>query len=293
MVVAVRDAQVRHGRGRPVDGMATGPPREVAVAATARHHARRAGPVGRGAVQGRHFGHAQPRHGVQAHRGHRPRLGQGQLPRRAAAAHAAERSVWTMGRAKLVPNATSIIPGYAELDLQFRDASESQLDRFTALAYETAEEIARPISQVPRVVATIVPFDIDKLLTGEIPTNTPHLPAKKTPAAQIPDRAKSTWKVDLKEVSHYQEDLLPIGKISWRKRANVLGRVTAIRPASMSTAPTLEVEIWDETGGVTLQFLGRREIAGLEVGSLLQAEGMVGEQEGSLTILNPSYEIRS
>ena len=61
----------------------------------------------------------------------------------------------------------------------------------------------------------------------------------------------------------------------------------------MSTAPTLEVEIWDETGGVTLQFLGRREIAGLEVGSLLQAEGMVGEQEGSLTILNPSYEIRS
>ena len=158
---------------------------------------------------------------------------------------------------------------------------------------QTAEEIARPISQVPRVVATIVPFDIDKLLTGEIPTNTPHLPAKKTPAAQIPDRAKSTWKVDLKEVSHYQESLLPIGNISWRKRANVLGRVTAIRPASMSTAPTLEVEIWDETGGVTLQFLGRREIAGLEVGSLLQAEGMVGEQEGSLTILNPSYEIRS
>ena len=59
------------------------------------------------------------------------------------AAHTAERSVWTMGRAKLVPNATSIIPGYAELDLQFRDASESQLERFTALAYETAEEIAK------------------------------------------------------------------------------------------------------------------------------------------------------
>jgi hypothetical protein len=42
---------------------------------------------------------------------------------------------------------------------------------------------------------------------------------------------------------------------------------------------------------VTLQFLGRREIAGLEVGSILRAEGMVGEQEGTLTILNPSYEI--
>jgi hypothetical protein len=53
------------------------------------------------------------------------------------------------------------------------------------------------------------------------------------------------------------------------------------------------VEIWDETGGVTLQFLGRREIAGLEVGATMIAEGMVGEQNGALTILNPSYELRT
>ena len=53
----------------------------------------------------------------------------------------------------------------------------------------------------------------------------------------------------------------------------------------------VDVEIWDTTGGITLQFLGRREIAGLEVGSTICAEGMVGEREGSLTILNPSYEI--
>jgi len=38
---------------------------------------------------------------------------------------------------------------------------------------------------------------------------------------------------------------------------------------------------------------GRREIAGLEVGSMMTAEGMVGEQEGVLTILNPSYEIHA
>jgi RecG-like helicase len=53
----------------------------------------------------------------------------------------------------------------------------------------------------------------------------------------------------------------------------------------------LEVELWDETGGITLQFLGRREIAGLEVGAELRAEGMVGEENGSLQILNPSYEL--
>jgi RecG-like helicase len=104
-------------------------------------------------------------------------------------------------------------------------------------------------------------------------------------------RAQSKWSPTTEKVSHYQEKITPIGSIQWRKRAHVSGKVTAIRPASMSSAPTLEIEIWDESGGVTLQFLGRREIAGLEVGSTLVAEGMVGEQNGALTILNPNYRI--
>ena len=160
---------------------------------------------------------------------------------------------------------------------------------------QTAEEIARPISQLPRVVATIVPFDIDKMISGEIVA--PHSPSLKhdtnSTDVVMPARTQSTWVKSKEGVSHYQESGMPIGKIQWRKRANVTGRVTAIRPARMASAPTLEVEIWDESGGVTLQFLGRREIAGLEVGSMMTAEGMVGEQEGVLTILNPSYEIHA
>jgi N-carbamoyl-L-amino-acid hydrolase len=54
---------------------------------------------------------------------------------------AAERSVWTMGRACIEPNATSIVPGYAELDLQFRDASEAPLDAFEAIATRLVDEI--------------------------------------------------------------------------------------------------------------------------------------------------------
>jgi hypothetical protein len=157
---------------------------------------------------------------------------------------------------------------------------------------QTAEEIARPISQLPRVVATIVPFDINKMISGKAPIQ--HAPevVEETAAPEIPARAQSAWIVPSGPISHYEEKVTPIGKITWRKRAHVSGHVTAIRPAAMDSAPTLEVEIWDETGGVTLQFLGRREIAGLEVGSVMIAEGMVGEQNGALTILNPSYEIR-
>ena len=54
---------------------------------------------------------------------------------------AAERSVWTMGRVRIEPNATSIVPGYAELDLQFRDASEVPLDAFESIATRLVKEI--------------------------------------------------------------------------------------------------------------------------------------------------------
>ena len=52
-----------------------------------------------------------------------------------------ERTVWTMGRAQIEPGAPSIVPGYAELDLQFRDRDEGILDRFREIATEIAQEI--------------------------------------------------------------------------------------------------------------------------------------------------------
>ena len=152
---------------------------------------------------------------------------------------------------------------------------------------QTAEEIAAPISQLPRVVATIVPFDVDRIASGKTVFTAPAKPAP----IQVPKPVQKVVPVDVEPVSHYAENVTPIGKIEWRKRAQVQGRVTSIKIAPRGSAPTLEVEIWDETGGVSLQFLGRREIAGLEIGSQLRAEGMVGEEEGSMVILNPSYEL--
>jgi amino acid transporter len=155
---------------------------------------------------------------------------------------------------------------------------------------QTAEDIARPISQLPRVVATIVPFDVAKIISGKS-TLAPGYEPQEVAIAPTSKPIKTVSQMSSDPVSHYAENMIPIGSISWRNRAHVQGRVTSIRAAAQGSAPTVEVEIWDETGGVTLQFLGRREIAGLDVGSQLRAEGMVGETHGSLTILNPSYEI--
>ena len=155
---------------------------------------------------------------------------------------------------------------------------------------QTAEEIAAPISQLPRVVATIVPFDVTRITSGA--TINVHYPQEvKKVVKESASTPKKDVPIDVEPVSHYAENLTKIGQIQWRKRAQVQGRVTSIRTAPRGSAPTLQVEIWDETGGVSLQFLGRREIAGLEVGSQMRAEGMVGEDEGSMVILNPSYEL--
>jgi amino acid transporter len=155
---------------------------------------------------------------------------------------------------------------------------------------QTAEEIAAPISQLERVVATIVPFDVNRITSGK--NQLISRPVASSPVAK-PEVAKPV-QVAPKEfapVTHHADDVTPIGSIEWRKRSKVHGRVTSISTAPRGSAPMLQVEVWDETGGITLNFLGRREIAGLEVGLEMRAEGMVGEEEGQLTILNPSYEL--
>ena len=118
----------------------------------------------------------------------------------------------------------------------------------------TAEAIAAPISQLPRVVATIVPFDVERILSGA-----PIVLEK--PAQEIKKVAPVAVQVPVGPISHYAEDVTPIGSVQWRKRAQVQGKVTSIKPAPSSAAPVLEIELWDESGGITLQFLGRREIA--------------------------------
>jgi N-carbamoyl-L-amino-acid hydrolase len=77
---------------------------------------------------------------------------------------AGERTVWTMGRVKVEPGAASIVPGYAELDLQFRDQDESILDRFEEIAGSIAAEIdarGRIRVEAARARLPIVPSYMD------------------------------------------------------------------------------------------------------------------------------------
>jgi hypothetical protein len=156
---------------------------------------------------------------------------------------------------------------------------------------QTAENIAAPISQLQRVVATIVPFDVNRITSGK----TLNINHERESLAHVKPADIAKPKQDAPKifapVTHYADDVTAIGEIQWRKRSMVHGRVTSISTAPRGSAPILQVEVWDHSGGITLNFLGRREIAGLEVGMEMRAEGMVGEEDGQLVILNPSYEL--
>jgi len=86
-------------------------------------------------------------------------------------------------------------------------------------------------------------------------------------------------------------DVTPIAEATWRSHVKVAGRIRSVRVQPRVGVPTLECTLVDDTGGITLVFLGRRKMSGITCGRKVVAEGTVGEHHGRLAILNPMYEL--
>ena len=66
-----------------------------------------------------------------------------------------------------------------------------------------------------------------------------------------------------------------------------------MRVAPQHDVPTLECVVDDGTGTLLAVFLGRRELAGVKVGSRIEVIGTAGVHQNRLAILNPSYSLLS
>ena len=73
----------------------------------------------------------------------------------------------------------------------------------------------------------------------------------------------------------------------------VAGTLRAVVLRPLAGVPTLEAELYDGTGTVTLVWLGRRRIRGLDPGRSLVARGRLTQRDGKPTVFNPSYELRA
>ena len=73
-----------------------------------------------------------------------------------------------------------------------------------------------------------------------------------------------------------------------RERATVAGRVRSVTSYERPYVRT-DAVLSDGTGVVTLRFMGRAFVPGVQVGARMVAEGMSGADRGGLAILNPRY----
>jgi hypothetical protein len=73
----------------------------------------------------------------------------------------------------------------------------------------------------------------------------------------------------------------------------VAGTLRAVVLRPLAGVPTLEAELYDGTGTVTLVWLGRRRIRGIDPGRTLVARGRLTRRAGNPTLFNPEYELRA
>ncbi|MFS8479891.1 MAG: OB-fold nucleic acid binding domain-containing protein [Micromonosporaceae bacterium] len=71
----------------------------------------------------------------------------------------------------------------------------------------------------------------------------------------------------------------------------ISGRLRTVVYTPRTNLPTLEADLYDGTDVVTLVWLGRRRIAGIEPGRGVVARGRVAVRDDRKVIYNPYYEL--
>ncbi|MET8278393.1 OB-fold nucleic acid binding domain-containing protein [Micromonospora sp. NPDC005174] len=74
---------------------------------------------------------------------------------------------------------------------------------------------------------------------------------------------------------------------------SVAGRLRTVVYTPRTNLPTLEADLYDGSDVVTLVWLGRRHISGIEPGRHLTARGRVAVRDDRKVIYNPYYELDS
>jgi amino acid transporter len=155
----------------------------------------------------------------------------------------------------------------------------------------TADRIAEAVGRIPHVSATIVPFDttlpheaVERIENRQ--QESARMPALQRQSTESPDET-----ADAPADQHPRENgTTPIGSAAWKQRVTIEGHVTSVQVGT-TAGKSLEVQVFDETGGIRLLFFGRTRIAGIAPGTILRATGRIAEYKGHLALANPRYEL--
>jgi amino acid transporter len=150
----------------------------------------------------------------------------------------------------------------------------------------TAEALLRDLSRLPHANVTTVPFQLGTPLPspGDVELED-IMRTLETDGRGRPGDAAS------EPAPRRDGAITRIADVRWRDHVTIRGEVRSLRVVSQHDSPTLELVVDDGTGALSIVFLGRRSIAGIEVGTRLSATATLGAFKGRLAMLNPTYAL--
>jgi hypothetical protein len=84
----------------------------------------------------------------------------------------------------------------------------------------------------------------------------------------------------------------PIAEADDRQRVEMQGTLRTVTLRPRGGVPALEAELYDGSALITLVWLGRRRIAGIEPGRAIKVTGRVGVHDNRRVLFNPRYELK-
>lgn len=76
------------------------------------------------------------------------------------------------------------------------------------------------------------------------------------------------------------------------EEVTMVGRLRSVEICPKDAMASLEAELFDGTEGVTLIWVGRRRIPGIEAGRRIKVRGRMAVRDGRKVLYNPYYELR-
>src|SRR3954452_14298898 len=83
----------------------------------------------------------------------------------------------------------------------------------------------------------------------------------------------------------------PIEEAQDRQLERLQGVLRTVTLRPRGGVPALEAELYDGSAVITIIWLGRRRIAGVEPGRTVRVQGRVGTQNNHRVMFNPRYEL--
>jgi RecG-like helicase len=105
--------------------------------------------------------------------------------------------------------------------------------------------------------------------------------------------ASSNAELESEELQQHVRDegAVPIRNCEDRQVVSLTGTVSTVTIHPRGGYPALEVELRDGSGAVTLVWLGRRQIPGIDPGRSIKIAGRISCRDGKRVLYNPHYEL--